>query len=913
MSANLFYVDLYNGAACKSASGDVLTFPSWVAGGTISFSLRFLDYVGGFNEADADISALRVSVGEIDARPVSGQYKIKVGVEASTGANTTAFLDWNASAATVQAALNSLSAYTDAFTCDDAAGSILIRRNDGAEATLAVAANRLIPRSFGRITGSEIDGEWVYDLRLTVAPLSYSDSATRVLPAAPSITTIQDGGTDPSGTTIWNEIQALYVPPNFRGTYQLRYGYGKTILLDPTDGATQLQDALDTILAMACPAGTGESAGSCTVTNPASNIAHIEFKGGLAGMDLDPLVVQVFSAPAGDWTFDLPLNFAELREAMRDKDSITVPFEAEADFYLNSSDHTAGTVTRKLWRTTVTIKRPLIWPDMAVVPGVDWLFPNPVDYLPFSADQVITGQQHYATTLGDGSAKTFVLTHGLATTDISGIVVRDNSTGAVLEPAAYDVTINGADTVTLAFSSAPTSNGIRAIITSAGPKSAFVDHHHAISEIGDTVDGQFVTTLQNVLDDFGSRIELLESLIGRTDVVVVTSGNAKSEFTMPVVGEVLPDVANEDVAATVASQIVVSSTSSQAAIGGTDLEEQKADAAAELVRLQAELDAVKKARADAADAAAADAAAAVASENTTNVITRITFPALQLTAAVPGSAAIPAAGNTPETPATAAVPAVPLSWPALRNGKYPWLLPAINDAAATSAAVLPSSPVAGSLYAATASFTLPGGSGRKTQTVVSGDKFGHDGRCFYRVVANGDSWSALEMERELLRAILRPEQFPAGSDLALAWSITSSLSCDHVDAAARDIARTVDGAQYLLVAEVVPIPDATSPGSPGLNLGAEGAAVTLCSQRITLSPATEEHNFSLALKRNSAGAGTGTVTRYGVAAAVPSLPLGAFVLRVRLTGFDVDDTSEDPRGQVKMLMPSSQLTVTLTR
>ena len=167
----------------------MLTFPSWVAGGTISFSLRFLDYVGGFNEADADISAMRVSVGEIDARPVSGQYKIKVGVEASTSANTTAFLDWNANAATVQAALNSLSAYTDAFTCDDAAGSILIRRNDGAEATLAVAANRLIPRSFGRITGSEIDGEWVYDLRLTVAPLSYSDSATRVLPAAPRITT----------------------------------------------------------------------------------------------------------------------------------------------------------------------------------------------------------------------------------------------------------------------------------------------------------------------------------------------------------------------------------------------------------------------------------------------------------------------------------------------------------------------------------------------------------------------------------------------------------------------------------------------------------------------------------------------------------------------------------------------------
>ena len=895
MSANLVYVDLYNGKACKSASGDVLTFPDVVAGGTISYGLRFLDYVGGFNEVDPDLSALRVSVGQIDARPASGQYKIKVGLAASTSANTTGFLDWNASAKTVQAALNGLSARPDDFSCEEAQGSILIRREDGGVAILEIASNRLIPRSFGRISASEIDGEWVYDLRLTVAPLSFSDSATRVLPDAPTISTIQNGGTDPSGTTIWNEIQALYVPPNFRGTYQLRYGYGKTILLDPTDGATQLQDALNTILAMACPAGTGtgESAGSCSVTNPATNIAHIEFKGGLSGQDLGELVVQVFSAPAGDWTFDLPLNLAELREAMRDKDVMSLPFEAEADFvevyYLSeggeSVRHTRS-VTRKLWNTTLNIKRPLIWPQMAVTPGVDWLYPNATDYVPFSVDQIITGQQHHATDLGNGSTTEFVITHGLATSDISGIVVRDKSTGDVMEPSSYDARINGDNTVTLTFAAAPASNGVRAIITAAGPKSAFVEHHHAIAEIGDTVEGTYVATLQNVLDDFGQRIERLESLIGRADVAVVTvaTGNKKAEYSLPSVGEILPDLNNEDSVATVASQVSASTATPSVTIPNTELETQRAKAAADLVALNAEIAAVKAARDAAAAAAAAEAAKAVVIVKTTSVITRITFPEVAST-----------------------------QYPALRNGRYPWLLPAINDATATDAAVLPSSPVAGSLYNATAAFVLPGGGGRKSQSVVSGNKFGYDGRCFYRVVSNGDSWSALEMDRELLRAILQPEQFPAGSDLAVAWSITASLAGDHFDAAARDIARTVDGAQYLVVAEAVSIPDVSTPGAPGLNLGADGTVVTLCSQRISLSPATEEHNFSLALNRDSTGIGTGTVTRYGVTESVPTIPSGALVLRVRLTAFDVDDTSDDARGQVKLAMPSCQLAVTLTR
>ena len=875
--ANLIYCDLFNRQAAKSAGGDVLAFPPVVAGGTVSYALRFLEYLDTFKEVDQDISALRVSVGVMDARPLSGGFKLKVGVAASSSANTTPAMDWNTGAEVLAAALNALSAGTGDYECDDVSGGIVIRRTGGGAAVFSVVGNRLLPRSFGRIIGSDVDGEYVYELRLTVAPLAFADTAVRVLPNSPSVATVQNGGVDPSGTIIWNEIQALTVPNNFRGTYQLRYGYAKTDLLDLTAGAAEITAALNAMLA---PLG-----GTVNVTNPTSSVAHIEFRGALAGIDLDPLEVQVYSAPPGDWTFDLDLTKAEVFEALRAASPIVVPFEAEADFYIDPADHSLGTRTRKLWNTTLTIKKPLIYPDMGVVPGVDWLWNNPRTYIPFSADQVITGQQHYVHVIGDGAAMTFDIAHGLATDGIAGITVRENHSGGRVIPSdEYEATVTGADAVQLVFPAAPDLNALVVVITSAGPTSAFEQHHHTIEEIGDTGDGGYVPTLLNALAALDTRLLALEGLVGRTDVVIVVSGNKKAEYSLPSVGEILPDISNEDSVATVASQVSAGSGPAAVTIGGTELEAQKALAASELAALQAEIAAVKAARDAAAAASAADAAAAVVVPKTTSTITRMTFPAM---------------GGTP--------------WPTLRNGKMPWLLPAINDASATTAAVLPVSPVAGYLYSAGAGFILPGGNGRKAQSVVSGDKFGYDGRCFYRVSANGDSWSAMEMERELLRAVIRPEQFPAGSDLAMAWSLTGLLLCDEFDAGARGLARTVDGAEYLLMVEAVPLPDASTPGTPGPNVGAEGAVVVLSSSRITLSPATEENSFSMALKRDSTGAGSGTVTRYGSGAATPTLPTGAFVLRVRLAAFDVDDTSADPRGQVSLAMPASALTVTLTR
>lgn len=527
MSANLFYVDLFNGIACKSASGDALAFSDWVAGGTVSFGLRFLDYVGGFNEVDADIASLRVSVGAIDARPLSGRYKIKIGAAASNATNTTAFLDWNASAPTIQAALNSLPARANDFSCDAVPGGVVIRRDDGAAQVLTVVSNRLSPRSFGRVTGSEIDGEWIYELRLTVAPLAFSDSAARVLPEAPSISTIQDGGCDPSGTTFWNEIQALHIPPNFRGTYQVRYGnYKKTALLDSTDGPTQLQEAINKILS------DGTVLGKVQVTNPTTDTAHIEFMGDLAGTDVPQMTVHVYSAPPGDWTFSLALDRAEMFEALRENASLLLPFEAEADFYIDPDNHLEGTVTRKLWQTTVKVNRPQIWPDMQTVPGVDWLFQNPQDYVPFTPDQIVTGPQTYSAVIGTGEATTIAVTHGLGTSNIANIVVRENTSAWTLknEGSDYFAAITDENVVTLVFPTAPASASLIVYVSAAAAERDWEPHTHTIEQ---------VVGLRTILDDYGSRMERLEAILPSTGPGASSSQSSGIEIALPETKDIL--------------------------------------------------------------------------------------------------------------------------------------------------------------------------------------------------------------------------------------------------------------------------------------------------------------------------------------------------------------------------------------
>jgi hypothetical protein len=873
-AANLYYVDLYNGRPANEA-GQAVTFPEVVAGGTISFALRFLEYYGAFVEKDQSIASLRVGLGPVDARPTGGTFSLKVGTEATmVGGNTTLPLSYIATATQVESALNALTV-GGSYSVMQQAGSYMIARADGAATTLSVVSNKLEPVSFGRILGVQVAGKWNYELRLTAAPLAFSDSATRVLPDAPSITTLRDGGTDTSGTYQWNEIQQLHVPRNFRGTYQIRYGqFAKTELLDPLDSVTQIQRAINAMLTLK----DGTKLGEVTVTNPQRDYANIEFGGELmAGTDVEQMQVTVFSAPQGDWTFDLPLNSYDLFAALREAEVLTLPFEAEADFY-----HSSGIVTRKLWQTTLRVRRPQIMPDMAVVPGVDWLRVNPEDYVPFAPNQIVTGPQTYSATIGNGTSTSFTITHGLNTQAIANIIVRQNAAQwtALTEGADFNATINNANEVQLAFGTAPANNGLLVYVQSAPDARQWDAHTHTQSQI---------VGLTALLENMLQRISILELLLPKPGVAGMAGGDPQ-EFTMPSVGEILPDFAVLEAGETVASQIVVGPIGEQSNPEGT--------AAAQAIEDQKETEKQIEEDPDAIPA---------------NVLYRVFIPGVGKTG-IRGKDAVIGPDGEIKVPAEPEAPSDPAVWPARsasmsKAGRWPLLLPAIQNPIVLSfgtSSVLPeASASAQTVWTCTIpdGLSLAGEGGRKGQTIKFGERFASDGRAFYRVNSAEDNWYfPAEMDRELWRVFLGEDQFPDGGSLNVSGQLRSRMLGDFFDDDARGIGRVDIGAQYMIVCEAVPVFGTAV-------LGAVSAPVVLGSARLTLSPSLETFRWSLAIRREGAGM-VSAWTAYRKSMAGPNFTLPAS-LRLRLTRFDVDDAAADPRGQVAIIMPPTKLDITL--
>src|SRR5947208_2609509 len=63
------------------------------------------------------------------------------------------------------------------------------------------------------------------------------------LPPPPSISTVRDGG-ETAGVP-FNELQQLYIPPDFRGAYTIKKGYQRTALISPDASADEIQATLE--------------------------------------------------------------------------------------------------------------------------------------------------------------------------------------------------------------------------------------------------------------------------------------------------------------------------------------------------------------------------------------------------------------------------------------------------------------------------------------------------------------------------------------------------------------------------------------------------------------------------------------------------------------------------------------------
>lgn len=908
---SLYYANLTTRRPASGAGGGEIQVPGLLAGQQWQISLRFTDSVDGvFGEIRPAVRSLRASIGPVDARPTGGSFRLQVGSGASTSSNTTAPLPANATAAQVAAALNGLAGGGD-YVVDVDAGSYLVRRAGGQLVTLTARQNVLRPISAVRVRAYQVDGAWVHEVRLIQAPYAFVDNAAQVLPAMPYVQTVVDGYTSPDLTWRINEVQELILPAEFRSTYRLTFNYAggvantglprKTRVLGIEDGPEELQAALNDILK-----DLAGYDGDVRVTNPTSNVARITFGGeALLGIDVPPLGVEAFPLPndEGDWTFTLDLNRAEMWVALRAAESVTVPFEVEADVYIDRNDLSQGWRTIKLWSVPVTVTRPLLYEGFASAQSIDWLRPiSPRTYVPFNPDQIITGQQHWVGTIGFGTANSpaygtavsfgtaggeqiFTIDHDLNTEAVHVTVRENEAPGDIVAPKR--VTVDGPNSVSVVFGSALSSGEVYGVvITSAGPRSVFLGHTHTTAQ---------VTGLEEIIGALAERVLALERLLPRSGATQSGISDKPVKTLLAAVGEVLPDLSALDFRMpTVASQVFASPKQSIPASEQQNLIPKPPEGTAAAQQEKAAEDEKAKQKDD------PDAMPP-------NLLLRAVIPGIGSTSKPARAAERNNAGEV-VVPAVPEEPAEPALFPPRRGSRMPVLLQAVQSASPVDTAVLPvgTALVDGSVYRYTGSeeFFVPGDLGRPTLKLPPQGLFAYKQGQFYRVRSEGGNvYYPVEFERELWRMHLSSQQMPIGSTLTIVGELRYRLLGEFFEAALAKQPLLDLAAQYTLYVEALELAEEAA-------LGAVVRTTTLAATRVIVSPVLKSFRWRLVVARDTAGLAS-SFTAYSTTASASGFA-APFILRMRLGGFDIDDlSSEVVRGQVALIMPSTRAEVTL--
>jgi hypothetical protein len=481
------YANLTTRRLTTTLGGSAVSFPAFVQGDKVRIGLRFAESLEGSPiEVQRMVTHIRASIGFVDARPTTGFFVLRV-----DGQNT-APIPHDATAGAVQTALAAIGLDDAVVGKQDGSWIISTGLQEIALSGYSVGGllSELRPVSFVRVRSTQVAGQYRHEVRLVQAPLASTASFDLIVPPAPTVSEVQAGGA--SATTLWPEIQALKIQPTFKGTYQLRRGFKKTRELSVDDGPDEIQDALSVL---------ADDEGSFSVSNPATNIAHITFNGSMAGIDQELIEVAVFSAPPGDPTIILDLNTAEIAAALRGAAELKP--ELEIEVAIQDENDPAKTYTLTPFRAPITLIRELNWEGLETAANIDWLRPPyGRTYVPFTADQIITGSQHYVAPIGDGVNSDFTISHNLGTRDLHVTIRQNGGNRAIVEPLA--VTLDGEDDLTITFENAPALNGNVVTISTAGPVSAFQAHGHTIAQIAG---------LQLILDDLGGRVEDLEAFI----------------------------------------------------------------------------------------------------------------------------------------------------------------------------------------------------------------------------------------------------------------------------------------------------------------------------------------------------------------------------------------------------------------
>jgi hypothetical protein len=500
--------------------GNAWNPPTYTFGESLCLALTFTqDSNGATLPVSPVVNALEAGLVFVDTPPAGGTVCLQIGSGSSTSANTTPAFPWNVGPVSLQILINALTAVTAAYgqcVVSPAQGSLLIKfPSFSGQPPLTVRNNLLYPVSFGTLNAWQVNAEWVQELRFMQAPLAYTSDSAPVLPPSPSVTEIQPGSTGYGATT--DELQAVYVPPNFAGTYYLKFGEARTVALDVNDGATQIQAALQAL----APDG-----GIFTVTNPQQYTAYVDFGGTMAGTPYSLLTVVVESAPPGNLTFTLDLGMGEMWAALRASSTgtVTVPLQIS----ISAQDASGNPLPFIIYIPAITVQKSALFPELAEVPSINWLNPpSPLDYTPFDPSQVITGQQYYQAVVGNGAATSFAIAHGLAT-EVVFVFARQNVSNGrqLVDGTDFSVVINNANEVTVTvLTAAPALNAWAIYVMSAQTVAAFATG--LVLTIGQ------VTGLAAALAAIGTELSAITALLPTAPPVVSPSSGGVINITLP--------------------------------------------------------------------------------------------------------------------------------------------------------------------------------------------------------------------------------------------------------------------------------------------------------------------------------------------------------------------------------------------
>ena len=513
--ATLLYGNISQKTASYTIEPGSITLPTVVQGDTFTVAVRLTETSNNTTTVTApSIYSARLSYGPVDVAPTAGTFKVLV------NAVTSSAITLGSTAASVAAILNTISAATGWSVTEDQ-GSYIVGRTANWTTTsgITIVENNLTPDSFVRVTSYSANNTFYQELRPMQSPLAYTSAYGLIVPPAPTITRVVTGYSDPTTGVYVNEVQRLYIPPAFDTTYQIYRGTARTALLSKDDGATEIEAAL---LQGCVTVGAGEI---FLVTNPQNYTADIEFAGAMSGATHSLLTVAVPISPQGDVTFDLDLNTQGMLAALRGDFEVTHPLTCEIGINY-------GTVTTPnvqyvtVFQQNLTVQADGAWTGLAAAQRINWLNPpQPINYIPFTTDQVITGIQSFtAVVTGAGP---WTIAHNLGTEAIH-VTVRENYSNGFIAANATDYLVRTSTSQSVILESQVGTTGTigwAVMISSAGPTSAFQAHTHTIAQVVD---------LQDTLNAIGTRLTTLENVLPNGVGIINQSGVNTTPLTMTI-------------------------------------------------------------------------------------------------------------------------------------------------------------------------------------------------------------------------------------------------------------------------------------------------------------------------------------------------------------------------------------------